>query len=269
MHGRSAEALEAVLAKTDAVLDGGADAGRLGGDLFAIVRTLDGEHLLRRVISDATVQEDAKSALFASVFEGKVSKAALEVGDEAVRERWSRSVDLVDALEEASVAAQVARAAAEGALDQLEDDLFRFGRILHGEPQLRDTLADPASPQEGKEALLKDLLGDKVSAATLALLGQAVAGRARTVAAALDHYQELAAARRSKLVATAWVAAPLDDDHKERLARALSAQYDRDVHLNVIVDPSVLGGVRVAVGDEVIDSTVETRLKQLQRQMSH
>jgi F-type H+-transporting ATPase subunit delta len=64
-----------------------------------------------------------------------------------------------------------------------------------------------------------------------------------------------------------WVAAPLSDEHRDRLTQALSAQHDKQVHLNVVVDPTVLGGVRVSLGDEVIDSTVETRLRQAQRRL--
>jgi F-type H+-transporting ATPase subunit delta len=69
------------------------------------------------------------------------------------------------------------------------------------------------------------------------------------------------------MIATVWVAAPLSDEHRERLTEALSRQHDRKIHLNVVVDPTVLGGVRVTVGDEVLDSTVEARLKQAQRRL--
>ena len=94
-----------------------------------------------------------------------------------------------------------------------------------------------------------------------------MAGRNRSLTSTLALYQRIAADRRDSMIATVWVAAPLSAEHHDRLAGALSAQHDRQVHLNVVVDPDVLGGVRVAVGDEVLDSTVEARLKQAQRRL--
>jgi len=112
-----------------------------------------------------------------------------------------------------------------------------------------------------------DLLADKVDDSTSTLLGQAVAGRHRSLANVLETYQRVAAKRRDSMIATVWVAAPLAEDQRERLAQALSKQQDKKIHVNVVVDPEVLGGVRVAVGDEVLDSTVETRLRQAHRRL--
>jgi F-type H+-transporting ATPase subunit delta len=94
-----------------------------------------------------------------------------------------------------------------------------------------------------------------------------VAGRHRSLTGVLAVYQRVAADRRDSMIATVWVASPLSDQHRDRLAAALSAQHHKRIHLNVVVDPEVLGGVRVAVGDEVLDSTVEARLKQAQRRL--
>jgi F-type H+-transporting ATPase subunit delta len=264
---RSSRSLQAVVDVAEASLTEGADATRLGDDLFALALTLDGAHSLRRALTEPAVAAQAKARLLHSLFDGQVGEPALRVAEAALGERWSRTRDLPDALEQASVAAHVARADAEGHLDDLEDDLFRFSRITEASAGLRDALGDRSTPLDAKRRLLTDLVGDKVDPATSALLGQAVAGRRGSLTNTLEVYQKVAAARRDSMIATVWVAAPLSHEHRDRLARALSAQQSKRIHLNVVVDPSVLGGVRVALGDEVIDSTVETRLRAAQRRL--
>lgn len=267
MQGGSAKALRKVLEKTASVLSGGADATALGDDLFALALTLDSTHSLRRALTEPAVPGEAKTRLLRSLFESQLGGAAIEVVETAVGLRWSSTRDFPDALEQASVTAHVAKADDEGRLDDLEDNLFRFSRIAEGNAGLREALGDRAVPLEGKRRLLDDLLGDKVDATTAKLLGQAVAGRHRSLTSVLAVYQRVAADRRDSMIATVWVAAPLSDEHRERLTRALSEQHSKKVHVNVVVDRTVLGGVRVAVGDEVLDSTVETRLKHAQRRL--
>jgi F-type H+-transporting ATPase subunit delta len=267
MQGGSKRSLREVLDKTSGVLSDGADATKLGTDLFSLAVALDGAHSLRRALTEPAVPAEAKARLLHSLFDGKVADDALAVAEVGVGLRWSSTRDFSDALEQASVAAHVARADDEGRLDDLEDNLFRFSRIAEGNAALREALSDPAAPLESKRSLLADLVGDKVDTTTSSLLAQAVAGRHRSLPGTLALYQRIAAARRDSMIATVWVAAPLSDQHRERLSRALSAQQERRIHLNVVVDPEVLGGVRVAVGDEVLDSTVEARLKQAQRRL--
>ncbi|MGI8576496.1 MAG: F0F1 ATP synthase subunit delta [Nocardioidaceae bacterium] len=268
MQAGSARSQATVLDAVDEQLRAGPDLIMLGDDLYAVAAILDTEGTLRRVLTEPAVAVEAKTTLVTGLLEGKIGDPALSVVLAAIRYRWSRGRDLADALERAGITAQVAKAEQTGQLDNLEDDLFRFGRILEAQPGLRDALADPAAPLEGKRELLHHLLEGKVGESTKKLLDQAVTGRHRTLAATLTYYQTVAAARRKRLVATAWVAAPLSDDHKQRLARALAEQCSREIHLNVVVDPNVLGGVRVALGDEVIDSTIETRLAQAYRRLA-
>jgi F-type H+-transporting ATPase subunit delta len=161
------------------------------------------------------------------------------------------------------------KAEQSGQLDELEDELFTFSQILAANPDLRDALSDRAAPMDAKRHLLDGLVQDKVAPVTKDLLDQLLVGRQRSLAAGLAHYQEITAARRSRLIATAWVAAPLDDAQRSRIAELLASQYSHEVHLNVVVDEDVLGGVRVAVGSDVIDSTIETRLAQAQRRLVH
>jgi F-type H+-transporting ATPase subunit delta len=244
-----------------------ASASRLGEELFAVVGVLDHEATLRRALTEPAVPTQIKEQMVESLLGGKVGKSAVEVMKSAVAKRWSRSVDFANALEEVGVIAIASDAEQAGRLDGVEDELFRFGRILDAEPQLREALADGAAPLEGKRALLHDLLGRKVSKVTRELLDQLVVGRHRTLARGLAHYQSVLAARHESLLATAWVATALSDDQKDRMTKALSAMYDRPVHLNVVIDPDVLGGVRVMVGDDLIDSSIETRLADAHRRL--
>ncbi len=267
MKGGSSRSLTQVLEATTGALEAGADAAALGEDLFALALTADHAHSLRRALTEPAVAKEAKGRLLHSLFDGKLGDAALGVAETSVGLRWSSTRDLPDALEQASVTAHVARADDEGRLDNLEDNLFRFARIVEGNAGLRDAFADETVSLEGKRRLLADLLGDKVDPSTSTLLGQAVAGRHRSLTHVLEGYQRVAAARRDSMIATVWVAAPLTEDQRDRMAAALARQHDRSIHLNVVVDPEVLGGVRVAVGDEVLDSTVETRLRQAQRRL--
>jgi F-type H+-transporting ATPase subunit delta len=267
MRGGSSRSLREVLERTDAVLSDGADASALGDDLFALALTLDGAHSLRRALTEPAVPAEAKARLLHSLFDGQLGDAALTVTESALGQRWSSTRDFPDALEQASVSAHVAKADEEDRLDDLEDSLFRFSRIVEGNTGLREALGDAGTPLEAKRRLVTDLVGDKVDESTATLLGQAVAGRHRSLTGVLAVYQKVAADRRDSMIATVWVAAPLSDEHRERLAAALSAQQSKKIHLNVVVDPSVLGGVRVAVGDEVLDSTVESRLRQAHRRL--
>jgi F-type H+-transporting ATPase subunit delta len=267
MQSGSSRSLHEVLERTGAELEGGADAARLGDDLFALALALDGAHSLRRALTEPAVPAQAKVRLLHSLFEGQIGSGAMAVAESAVGQRWSSTRDLPDTLEQASVSAQVAKADAEGRLDDLEDNLFRFSRIAEANAGLRDALNDSGTPLEAKRSLLRDLIGDKVDATTATLLGQAVAGRHRSLTGVLAVYQRVAAEHRDSMIATVWVAAPLSEEHRERLVNALSAQQGKRIHLNVVVDPEVLGGVRVAVGDEVLDSTVDARLRAAQRRL--
>ncbi len=265
MQGGSARSQDALLDTLHEVIAGGADAARVGDDLFGVVGVLDSEPGLRRVLTEPSVAPEARAGMAHSLLVGKVSEAAVQVVEAAVVARWSRSRDLADALERCAVTALATKADQDGSLDGLEDDLFRFGRILEANPDLRDALSDRAAPLDVKRDLLAGLLEGKVAPVTLDLIGRLLIGRQPSLASGLVHYQEVTAALRQRYVATVWVAAPLSDDQRRRLGESLASQYGHEVHLNVVVDPSILGGVRVTIGDDVIDSTIETRVAQAQR----
>ena len=162
--------------------------------------------------------------------------------------------------------AHVAGPTSEGRLDDVEDELFRFSRILDGQPRAARRAVRRGRARRGQAAAAANLLGDKVDATTRA----ARPGGGRPAPVADLDARALPADRRGPArqpVATVWVAAPLNDEHHDRLAGALSAQHDRQVHLNVVVDPDVLGGVRVAIGDDVSTPPSRPGSKQAQRRL--
>ena len=266
MVAGSARSRDELLDDVEATIDK-ASSERLGEELFAVVGLLDHEPALRRGLTEPSVPAAAKEQVLDSVLGGKIGRPALDVLKVAVAKRWSISSDLTDAVEQVAIVATAASAEEAGKLDDVESELFRFARILDAEPQLREALSDPAPSLEGKRSLLNDVLGRKVGKVTKDLLVQLVAGRHRSLTRGLLHYQQVLAARHQRLLATAWVATELSEAHQRRLARALGAMYDKPVHLNVVVDPDVLGGVRIKIGDDLIDSSIETRLADAQRQL--
>lgn len=268
MRGTSLRSLDQLERSTETVVAGGADAGQLASELFAVVSVLDATPTLRRVLTDPSSDDDAKEGLARKVLGGKVSDETLAVVSVGARLRWGSARDLPDALEQAGVSALVASADSGASLDELEDELFRFGRVVMADNELRSVLADRMVPVAPKVALVDRLLADKVTAATLALVHQAVAGRAGSFETTLDTFGAIAARSRSRLVATVRVAAPLEEDQRQRLAAALASQYGQDVHVNTVVDPAVIGGVSVHVGDEIIDGTVAGRLEDARRRIA-
>jgi F-type H+-transporting ATPase subunit delta len=155
-------------------------------------------------------------------------------------------------------------ARAEGSLDEVEDELFRFGRTFEGSDELRSALTDQHLPASRRQSIVEDLLGGRASSTTVALLSFVVAsGRARDLPAIIDRLVTRAAAERNKVVAEVRSAIPLDDAQRERLAVALGNATGKQVQVKVVVDPTVLGGILAQVGDTVIDGTVRHRLDQL------
>lgn len=157
---------------------------------------------------------------------------------------------------------EVARA--EGALSKVEDELFTFARALEGNDQLRATLTDQAVPVDRRQGIVEDLLGPKASPTTTALVSFVIgSGRGRDLPAIVDRLVQRSADERAEAVAEVRSAMPLDDDQRERLARAIGTATGKKISVKVIVDPSVLGGIVAQVGDTVIDGSVRRRLEQL------
>lgn len=241
-------------------------AATVGEELFAVVRLFDREPGLRRALADYTSAPQARTGLVRGLLGERVSPATLGVVSGLAIARWSVPRDLADAAEELGVLATAAAAGGAGNLDDVEDELFRFGRIASGEPELLAALADQRMPDDQKRALLGQLLSGKVAAASLRLITQAVINpRGRNLEANLADFARLVADWRQRLIAVVRVATGLSDSQRQRLTRALSAIYGHGIQLNVIIDPRVVGGMSIQIGDELIDGTLSSRLAELRR----
>jgi F-type H+-transporting ATPase subunit delta len=242
---------------------------RLASELFAVVGLLDTEHGLRRALSDPGKPAAEKAAVAGELLHGKITQRAEALVVAAVEGHWSTSGDLPDALEQLAVEAQVLAADAEQGLDELEDGLFRFGRVVSANPDLRAALADPALPEQGKRRLLDTLLTGKVTPVTLNMISQMVAHpRGRSLSASLDLAAGIAARHRQQLIAVVRSATELSASQRARLAGALTRTYGHDVHLDVVIDPTVVGGISVQIGDELIDGTAASRLADVRRKLA-
>jgi F-type H+-transporting ATPase subunit delta len=241
-------------------------ATSLGNELLAVAGLLASQPVLRRALADPSRPGEARSQLATSVLQGKVSDAASGLVAAAAAGRWSVPSDLTDAVEQMAVQAIAAAAELEGRLDNLEDDLFRFGRIVANQPDLRIALTNPFAPAQAKSDLLSQLLAGKVTPEALRLITEAaVSPLGRSLDLSLEEYARLAARRRERIVAEVHAAVALTDDQRARLAATLATAYGHQVHLNVVVDPKVVGGMTVRVGDELIDGSVATRLATARR----
>ena len=255
-------------ALTQTLHQSGVDWTTLSEELFGATATIDGSAALRRALADPSREPEAKRALAERLFGGRVGEATARLLDTVVSQRWAAERDLPDMTEELAVETVMASAEAGGRLDSVEDELFRFGRVVAGNSGLRDALTDRQATGEAKATLVGSLLEGKASPETLRLAKQAVlAPRARRFDRVLEAYLTVAARRREQLTATVISAAPLDEAQRDRLARALSEMYDKPVQTNVIVDPQVLGGLRIQVGDEVVDGTIARRLDEAKRRL--
>jgi F-type H+-transporting ATPase subunit delta len=161
---------------------------------------------------------------------------------------------------------EVARA--EGTLDEVEDELFRFARAYESNEELRSKLSDEIIPVERRTAIVEDLLGGQATSTTTQLVSMVVGtGRARDLPAIVDELVQRAASAKDLDVAEVRTAVPLTDDQRARLKAALENATGKSLNLKAIVDPSVLGGVVATVGDDVIDDTVRTRIEQLKSRL--
>jgi F-type H+-transporting ATPase subunit delta len=159
-------------------------------------------------------------------------------------------------------------AQAEGNIDSVEDELFRFGRTLEGSDALKNTLTDEMVPAAKRQAVVEDLLGGKATATTTQLISFVVgSGRGKDLPAIINKLVERAASSKSKAIAEVRSSIELTDDQKTRLAAALANATGKSVEVKVIIDPSVLGGLVAQIDDQVIDGSVRTRLDQLKAKL--
>ena len=261
----SRDAQAAVVARFDVVsaslsVD---DLTRLAGDLAAVDRLLLDEPILARHLAEASGAADAKKAMLSQLLSGKVSAPTLEILDAAVSSRWSATQDLVATVERVARLSLLERAQRENQADEVAEQLFRFDRVLEAQPRLTALLGDYREPAAGRIALLVSVLeaGGGVSPTTQALLCQTVELlHGQRADEAVQELAELSVARQGEIVAQVSAAAELSEAQRRRLTDVLSRIYRHPVSVHLTIDPRLLGGLSVAVGDEVIDGTLSSRL---------
>ncbi|WP_369134537.1 F0F1 ATP synthase subunit delta [Modestobacter sp. I12A-02662] len=275
MDAASRAAMEAARASLQEQTGGARSRNRgeallaLADELFAVAHLLDGQPTLRRALSDASVRPEDRAGLARRLLGAQVQPSTLELVETIARQRWSRPLDLVEATETLATEAALDAADARGELDGVEDELFRFGRIIAGDADLLRILGNRAAPREGKAALLDRLLAGKVSPVTERLVrNHLTSSHVHNPENGMERLSVAAARRRGRSVAHVTSAVPLTAVQEQRLAASLERMYGRTMGLQVQVDPDLLGGLVIRVDDEVIDGSVANRLEAAGRRLA-
>lgn len=270
MRATSEAALQRAKDRWEPVLrEVGERSRALGEQLFAVVDVLDGSAALRRALTEPSRDGEAKARLVQAVLSGKVDAEVVDLLSGLVRERWSGEEDLADAVEILAITSVLAAAEQAGRLADVEDESYRLVRMLGEERALRNAVEDRNLPAERRAGLMDAVLAGKVYPETTVLAVRAARGlRRRSVTSALRNVTTLAAERRRHLVASVTSAVPLTNAQIRRLGELLERSYGRPVQVHVGLDPALVGGLRVQVGDDVIDGTLATRLADAKRRLA-
>jgi len=274
MAGVSSESLTKALAALEAKLP--TASLQLATELFGILGTVDSSAGLRRALTDPSRSGDEKSALVKQLFGGKVSADAVEIAGGLASSRWASARDIGDALE--TLAASVVIAVAENksavsasgltGLEELENDLFSFNRTVASNHEVQRALSEPQASPAAKIALALKLVPGASEEAKV-LIGQAVSQpRGIKATKLVGRFAELAAKRQQRWIASVSITRPLTATQTDRLQAALNGLYGRELKINMTVVPALIGGIRIQVGDEVVDASVLARLGQLHRQLA-
>lgn len=262
----SEAAVTAAMDRWSAVLETSDELDVLRLELTKVVDLIDGFPAVRRALTDPSRPGDAKAQLAAELLQDTFHPDVVDLVAGMVRSRWSQEGDLTRALERIHGVTAVARAERRGELDRVADELFQVFRLLGHERRLRNELTERDDSAERRLQLLDDVFGEYLLPTTLEILGRLITSpRHPSLTAAVLRIAELAAERRNRLIAVVTSAVPLSDEQIDRLRSILARQYDRDVHINVAVDPAVVGGIRLHIGDDLVDKTVAKQLENVRR----
>lgn len=246
----------------------GADL-RFAEELFTIGAAVASSIQLRNLLSDPSGEAKAKQGALAAVFGKSVSKNALAFANTLSGLRWSKGSDLVAAFEQIGVYVVASIAAKSGDLNSLETELFAARQVIDSDQELQQALSSRQADIESKVALVSSLFAKKLSASASLLVRFAVVGsRHLKLSEVLERFGKQVSEVASRLVATVTVAQPLSAAQFKKLESALSASYGQELNLNVEIDPSILGGVKVQVSGEIIDGSVASRLNQAKLQLA-
>ncbi len=243
-----------------------AELAQFANDLFVILSVLSSSIGVRRALTDNARDASAKAELISNLFGKNISSAAQSLLASAASLRWSSPGEIADAIENLAVEAESAVADKNGELEKLENQLFDFARVLKANPDLRQALNTSADTDAGKLALLETVVKGKYASSTLNLLRRVVTlRRGRSIDATLAAYSHYVSSRKDRLVAHVKSAVELTPSQIEKLVAALTKQMGRPVHINLEIDPKVLGGISIRYADDVIDGTIVNRIAEAGR----
>ncbi|MFC4223116.1 F0F1 ATP synthase subunit delta [Lysinibacter cavernae] len=238
----------------------------VGVQLLDAARTLNSHSALRAAIGNPIADAAAKNAVVDRVFSGSVAPAALALLKTVADSRWSEPADVVDALEDLGIRTLAITAPAGLAID---DELLAVNAAVSSNAELELALGSTLGVADAKAALAQRLLAGKASSATQAIVTHLVSvPRGRRIGELLTEAAKTVADQSGLTLATVTSAHDLDAARVDRLQKSLSSSYDRPVKINVIVDPSLIGGLHIQIGDDVIDGSVSARLSELRRQLA-
>ena len=250
-------ATDARLSSLDRMLDDSQVGDTFATDMFAVVDALDSSATLRRAVTDPGTPEGARRALVHGLLDGKVDRAVADFVAEAATLRWAGGRTFAAALERQAVRAELIVADRRGELEDTEDQLFRFARLVESNPDLRNVLADRSIDRSRRQELVGELLRGRATDATIMLAKRAVAARERTFGHTIEGYVTLGRrteeSGRGNGPGRQAAHRPTNGTGSDA---ALTKQIGRDVAIQEVIDPDILGGVRVELGDEVFEGTV-------------
>ncbi len=236
-----------------------------GEQLLSAGRAIEGSAQLRGLLADPSLESAEKAGLVSAIF-GNLDRTTTTLLLGIVQARWSDSDELLDGIEQIGI-----RAIAEsvGSSATLDSELFEFSRIVSSNSDLELALADKLGDPAAKAALVDALLTKKATPAAVAIIRHLVQSpRGRRIGVLLSGAASIVADAAGRLVATVTTAVELSAAQQKRLTGALAARYGREPRLNIVVDPTVIGGLRVQLGDEMVDGTVASRLSDLRLQLA-
>jgi ATP synthase F0 subunit b/ATP synthase F1 delta subunit len=233
----------------------------LADDLASVVKLLRREVRLTRHLGDPSLDSAHKVQLAERLLSGKVSDSALDILRSAVSQRWSSTSDLTRGIQHVARLALLVRAERDDQIEEVEDELFRFSRILDSEPRLITLLSEYTTPVDGRISLLNSVLSRRASKNAADLLRQTIELlHGERADEAVRELANLAVSRRGEVVAHVSAAAELNAAQYDRLTELLTRIYGHPVSLQLAVNPALLGGLTIAVGDEVIDGSLASKL---------
>ncbi|KFJ05668.1 F0F1 ATP synthase delta chain [Bifidobacterium thermophilum] len=245
----------------------GEDAWRVGNELFTFTDLLDHNVQVERALTDPARPATDKTAMVHTLLADNAHPMTVEILDDLVQRRWSKPRDIANAVEDFGVDAMMYYADATGTTMTVSVELAELHSALLNMPVVRTRLYDEHSSAQARVTLLHEVLsGNQVSKVTMRLAEHATENpRRRRYLATIQWLINKLSRHMGESMVTVTTAAPLSDEQIDRLTKIYTKRTGHAVHINSVVDPTVLGGMRVQIGHEVNDNTVIAQLNKLKR----